>query len=82
MGKLYIDVGAAKVPAAVERVDVFNDLAVLTTSAELSSQPLTLANSLPEPGTAVYAIGNPVGLERSISTGVVSGVREFEGACS
>ena len=48
-GTVYIEAGVAKVPAIVETVDEFNDLAVLTTSAELLSQPLTFADALPEP---------------------------------
>ncbi len=78
-GHIFVDLGAAKLPLAVERVDAFNDLAVLTASAELSVKLLTLANNLPAPGAAVFAIGNPAGLERSISTGVVSGIRTFSG---
>jgi tetratricopeptide (TPR) repeat protein len=78
-GHVYIDLGAAKLPTTVEQVDAFNDLAVLTASAELSAKPLVLASGLPAPGAAVYAIGNPAGLERSISTGVVSGIRKFDG---
>ena len=78
-GRVYIDLGAAMLPTSVERVDVFNDLALLTPSAELSVKPLVLAIDPPVPGGAVYAIGNPAGLERSISTGVVSGIRKFSG---
>jgi len=36
----------------VEAVDAFNDLAVLTATAELSVAPLTLAESLPEKPSA------------------------------
>src|SRR5207249_9807394 len=32
-------------------------------------------DKIPSPGSNVYAIGNPHGLEKSISTGVLSGVR-------
>lgn len=78
-GHVYIDLGAARLPVSVEQVDAFNDLAVLTASAELSAKPLALTSGLPAPGAAVYAIGNPAGLERSISTGVVSGIRKFSG---
>jgi len=78
-GRVFLDLGAARLPASVERVDAFNDLALLTASAELSVKPLILASGLPVPGAAIYAISNPEGLERSISTGVVSGIRKFNG---
>lgn len=78
-GNILIDLGAARLPARVERVDALNDLAILSSVAELSAKPLSLADTAPTPGTSVYAIGNPAGLEKSISTGVVSGVRDFNG---
>ena len=78
-GSPFIDVGGARIPAKVEAVDAVNDLAVLTTAAEMSAEPLTLAVNTPPPGTNVYTIGNPQGLEKSISTGVVAGVREASG---
>ncbi len=78
-GRVFVDLGAAKLPTKVERSDQFNDLAVLSTDAELSIAPLTLAKDLPAPGAAVYAIGNPAGLDRSISTGIVSAVRLLDG---
>ena len=69
----------ARLPATIERVDAFNDLALLTTGAELAVKPLIIADVSPAPGTGIFAIGNPAGLERSISTGVISGVRELKG---
>ncbi|MCX6631550.1 MAG: serine protease, partial [Candidatus Solibacter sp.] len=61
------------------RVDPFNDLALLSVDAELSSSHLRLAEKAPQPGDSVFAISNPKGLERTISTGVVSGLRKVEG---
>src|SRR6185312_4854368 len=77
-GTVFLDAGALRIPLKTERTDELNDLAILTTSAELSASPLQLATSEPPPGESVFAIGNPQGLEKTISTGVVSGVREFE----
>src|SRR5262249_3217617 len=68
-----------RIPASVERVDSMNDLAILTTAGELAASPLPLVEKTPTPGTTVYAIGNPLGLEKSISTGVVAGIREDKG---
>lgn len=78
-GSLLIDLGTARIPAIVERVDLINDLAIVRPSAELSARVITLASALPTPGTAIYALGNPVGLERSISTGIVSAIRNLNG---
>lgn len=78
-GKVFIDLGSLRLPATVERADEFNDLAILKVGAEVSAKPLVLAGAIPSPGTNVHAIGNPVGLQKSISSGVVSGVREFDG---
>lgn len=78
-GQVFIDLGAARLPAAIERVDAFNDLALLTAGAELAVNPLIIADVSPAPGTSIFAIGNPAGLERSISTGVVSGIRDLKG---
>ncbi len=78
-GNIFVDLGAVRLPVTVERVDVFNDLALLSASAELAPKPLVISDTLPAPGVSIYTIGNPAGLQRSISTGVVSGVRELSG---
>ncbi len=76
-GTPLIDVGGARIPATVDSADTVNDLAVLSTVAEVSGEPLVLAEKLPSPGSNVFAIGNPRGLENSISTGVVAGIRKI-----
>jgi len=77
-GKTYVDVGSARVPAKIQSVDAYNDLAILTVDIEITAKPLALADSAPSPGDSVFAIGNPEGLERSISEGVVSASREID----
>jgi tetratricopeptide (TPR) repeat protein len=77
-GKIYVDVGSARVPAKIQSVDAYNDLAILTVDIEITAKPLPLADSKPSPGDSVFAIGNPEGLERSISEGVVSASREID----
>jgi S1-C subfamily serine protease len=74
-GTALIDLGGVRIPATVESTDELNDIAVLTVAAEISVEPLVLADKTPPPGSNVFAIGNPRGLEKSISTGVLSGVR-------
>ncbi|MRR39229.1 serine protease, partial [bacterium] len=78
-GDVFIDLGPVKLPLKVERTDPLNDLALLTAAAELEMAPLPFAGAAPATGTTIYAIGNPAGLERSISAGIVSGVRNFRG---
>jgi tetratricopeptide (TPR) repeat protein len=74
-GTALIDLGGVRIPAALEASDDLNDIAVLTVAAEISAEPLVLADKIPPPGTSVFAIGNPRGLEKTISSGVLSGVR-------
>lgn len=78
-GEIVVELGPARVAAHVERVDEFNDLAVLTVDAEIITKPLPLADALPAPGDSVFAISNPQALERSISEGVVSAIRDSNG---
>jgi tetratricopeptide (TPR) repeat protein len=78
-GNVFVDLNAVRLPLTVVRVDAFNDLALLAATAELAAKPLVLSDAFPAAGTAIYTIGNPAGLERSISTGIVSGIREFKG---
>jgi tetratricopeptide (TPR) repeat protein len=78
-GKVFLELGPARVPAHVEKVDPTNDLAILTVEVELSSKALTLAKKAPAPGEAVFAITNPEGLERTISQGIISSLRDIGG---
>ncbi|WP_433631554.1 S1C family serine protease [Halomicrococcus sp. NG-SE-24] len=55
--------------------DAYTDLAVVAV-ADLPAYttPLPVATESPEPGQRVAALGNPMGLDGTITTGVVSGV--------
>jgi tetratricopeptide (TPR) repeat protein len=75
-GTVVVDLGGARIPATVERIDNLNDIAILTTSAEISAEPLLFVEKTPPPGSSVFAIGNPRGLEKSISSGVVAAMRQ------
>jgi len=58
-------------------IDEEGDLALLSVDLPPErSKPLTLAVALPEEGERVFAIGNPLRLEGSVSDGIVSAVRE------
>jgi serine protease Do len=78
-GEVFVQIGPARIPAKVEKLDRFNDLAILKVEIEITASPLTLSNSLPAPGETVYAIGNPEGLEKTITQGMISSVREIDG---
>ena len=64
---------------AIEATERSHDLAVLRIDAkDLPALPLGNSDDLQD-GQPIVAIGNPVGLERSIVSGVLSGRREIEG---
>ncbi len=65
-------------------VDAFHDLAVLRVVEIAADAPITPAVLAPHdrsrPGEAVFVIGNPLGLERSVTQGVISQTaRNFNG---
>lgn len=55
--------------------DAYTDLAVVSVpDLPASATPLTVAHTPPAPGRPVAALGNPMGLDGTMSVGVVSGV--------
>ena len=74
-GTPVLAVGPVRLPLKVVHVDEKNDLAVMAVGIDLVSKPLPLASLAPSPGDQIFAIGNPEGLENTISQGIVSGVR-------
>lgn len=65
--------------AAVHATERSQDLAVLKINAtDLPALPLGNSDELQE-GQAVVAIGNPLGLERSVVSGILSGRRDIDG---
>ncbi|MFL6353048.1 MAG: trypsin-like peptidase domain-containing protein [Bryobacteraceae bacterium] len=78
-GNVFLEQGALRIPAAVEKRDPANDLAIIAVSVEIAATPLVLSHDRAIPGESIFAIGNPEGLEKSISTGVIAGLREFDG---
>jgi regulator of sirC expression with transglutaminase-like and TPR domain len=64
---------------SIHATDRVNDLAVLKIDAtELPVLPLGESTALPD-GEPVLTVGNPLGLERSVVTGVLSGRRDVDG---
>jgi len=67
-------IGGEWTDATVVGTDFYSDLAVLEVDQVPDVEPLALSEELPVVGQEVLAIGNPVGLEGSMSQGIVSGV--------
>jgi tetratricopeptide (TPR) repeat protein len=78
-GSLQVRLGPIQVPCTVERADRVNDLALCRIPARSSARILSLAGTEPAPGSTVYAIGSPRGLENTITEGLFTGYREVEG---
>jgi S1-C subfamily serine protease/Tfp pilus assembly protein PilF len=70
--------GAAMAVRRVLRLDKAHDLAVLDIGGS-GHNYLQLSTAKPAIGTRVYAIGNPLGLDGTLSEGVVSGWPELDG---
>ena len=69
--------GGTDYPATVVGVDADKDVAVLKvdTSGKDMMKPLSLGSSSDlQVGQRVFAIGNPFGLDHSLTTGVISGI--------
>jgi tetratricopeptide (TPR) repeat protein len=78
-GSINLQVGAIRIPCALERTDDANDLALCRIQAKATAAPLILAEREPKRGAAVFAIGNPRGLEKTISQGLFNGHRTVDG---
>lgn len=64
-------------PGTIVRVNEVHDLALIRTSATFAT--LNVRRSRPAVGDAVLAVGSPLGLEGSVSTGIVSAIRREAG---
>lgn len=61
-------------------VDGEGDLALLQVDVPRGlAIPLSIVRSIPQEGESIVVIGNPFGLEGSVSNGIVSAVREISG---
>ena len=62
-------------------IDGEGDLAILQIDAppSLAAAPLPILRTVPQEGESIVVIGNPFGLEGSVSNGIVSAVREISG---
>lgn len=78
-GSMSIALGGFEVPCAVEKIDTTNDLALCKINGRASAKPLVLADVEPKQGSTIYAVGNPRGLERTITEGLFTAHREIAG---
>ena len=61
-------------------VDGEGDLALLQVDVPLAlAKPLPIIRTVPQEGESIVVVGNPFGLEGSVSDGIVSAVREISG---
>lgn len=74
--KVFLERASQRFPATIVDVDQDNDLALLTTNAKFTG--LTPASSEVEAGQQIIVVGAPLGLEDSVTTGVVSAFRDLE----
>jgi len=73
-----LDGGGETPVAEIAAWDEVHDLALLRPLG-VSLPPLPLADQEPEPGAPVLAVGNPMGLNGSVTAGVVSSHRDIGG---
>ncbi|HUV68847.1 MAG TPA: trypsin-like peptidase domain-containing protein [Terracidiphilus sp.] len=78
-GTPVLAVGPVRIPLKVLRIDKVHDLAEMSVDVDLTSKPLSLSTEHVIPGEQIFAIGNPEGLEKSISQGIISGLRKKDG---
>jgi len=76
--EIHSSTGTVYPVKAVIAVDAEGDLAVLKIDAPATYiRPLPLDKTSPQEGESVVVIGNPLGLEGSVTNGIVSAVRDI-----
>src|ERR687892_672847 len=76
--EVHSSTGAVFPVKGVLAVDAEGDLALLKIDAPAQPiQPLPLDKTSPQEGESVVVIGNPLGLEGSVTNGIVSAVRDI-----
>src|SRR5882672_10103418 len=78
--EVHLNSGNAYQVKSVAAVDAEGDLALLKIDAPRNLiRPLSLDRTSPQEGESVVVIGNPFGLEGSVTNGIVSAVRDIPG---
>lgn len=78
-GTPVLAVGPVRIPAKIVKTDERNDLSLLSVDVDLTSTPLAVSNEKLTIGDKVFVIGNPEGLDKTLSEGLISSFREVEG---
>jgi S1-C subfamily serine protease len=72
---ITFQLGNNQYSATVDKYDATADVALLTLNTPLTGvSPLPIATADPAPGTAVIAVGSPLGVYDSVTKGVVSAI--------
>ena len=78
--EVHLNSGNSFPVKSVIGVDAEGDVALLKVDAPLNQvRPLSLDRTSPQEGESVVVIGNPFGLEGSVTNGIVSAVRDIPG---
>ena len=78
--EIHLMDGRKFVSKGVVAIDGEGDLAILQVDIPKNSAiPLPIVRNVPQEGESIVVIGNPFGLEGSVSNGIVSAVREISG---
>jgi tetratricopeptide (TPR) repeat protein len=76
--EVHLGNGATYTAKGVVAVDGEGDIAILQVEVPKGSAPaLPVGRTTPQEGESIVVIGNPLGLEGSVSNGIVSAVREI-----
>jgi tetratricopeptide (TPR) repeat protein len=75
--EIHSSTGAVYPVKGVLAVDAEGDIAVLKIDTPTNIRPLPLDRTSPQEGESVVVIGNPLGLEGSVTNGIVSAVRDI-----
>jgi tetratricopeptide (TPR) repeat protein len=75
--EIHSSTGAVYPVKGVLAVDAEGDIAVLKIESPANVRPLPLDKTSPQEGESVVVIGNPLGLEGSVTNGIVSAVRDI-----
>ncbi len=77
-GEVHTHNGGVYPVKGVVAVDAEGDIAILRVEAPANQvRPLALDRTSPQEGESVVVIGNPLGLEGSVTNGIVSAVRDI-----
>ncbi|WP_433689254.1 trypsin-like peptidase domain-containing protein [Micromonospora carbonacea] len=74
--EVFLERTDQRYPATIVKVDEANDIAQLRTTSKFTG--LVTASTAVKPGQQIVVVGAPLGLQDSVTTGVVSAFREAE----